>query len=168
MQTLDEIVSESPAMAGSGGLAEGVRESTRLREAYFLEYAKEIRAVTKLPLLLTGGMRTAKTMNDVVASGAVDVVGLARPLTAEPDLPRRLLENEDAAAAASVRPIGIKKLDDMLQVLWFQQQLHRMADGLEPDPTLGRWTALFRGIRHTIFASSKPAPALPERSPVTT
>ena len=159
---------ESPAMAGSGGLAEGVRESTRLREAYFLEYAKEIRAVTKLPLLLTGGMRTAKTMNDVVASGAGDVVGLARPLTAEPDLPRRLLENEDAAAAASVRPIGIKKLDDMLQVFWFQQQLHRMADGLEPDPTLGRWTALFRGIRHTIFASSKPAPALPERSPVTT
>ncbi|MBK7400289.1 MAG: NADH:flavin oxidoreductase/NADH oxidase family protein [Myxococcales bacterium] len=145
---------ESPAMAGSGELPTRVRESTRLREAYFLEYAREIRAVTTLPLMLTGGMRTAATMNEVLASGAVDVIGLARPLTFEPDLPARLV----SGAADGARPLkihtGVKKIDDMLQVFWFQQQLHRMADGLEPDPGLGRFAALAHGVRHTLFASS--------------
>lgn len=145
---------ESPAMSGSGELPARVRQSTRLREAYFLEYAREIRAVTKLPLMLTGGMRTAATMNEVLASGAVDVVGLARPITFEPDLPGRLVRG----AADGARPLrihtGVKKVDDMLQVFWFQQQLHRMADGLEPDPALGRFAALAHGVRHTLFAAS--------------
>ena len=85
---------ESPAMAGRGGLParpEAQRQSTREREAYFLEYAREIRAVTTLPLMLTGGMRTAAKMNDVVASGAVDVVV---------EMPTR------SAEATSARSIG--------------------------------------------------------------
>jgi 2,4-dienoyl-CoA reductase-like NADH-dependent reductase (Old Yellow Enzyme family) len=154
---------ESPAMAGGGGLKERVRESTRLREAYFLEYAREIRAVTKVPILLTGGMRTAKTMNDVVASGAVDVVGLARPLTFEPDLPARLLAGRTEGALSVDLRTGVKLLDDMLQIFWFQQQLHRMADGLDPDPALGKWRALWDGIRGTLFAGRKTAPALPAK-----
>ena len=46
----------------------GKRESTRLREAYFLEYAVGIRAALDaaapptLPLLVTGGWRTARAM----------------------------------------------------------------------------------------------------------
>ncbi|CAN5291848.1 hypothetical protein BH09MYX1_BH09MYX1_45710 [soil metagenome] len=114
-----------------------------------------------MPILLTGGMRTAKTMNDVLASGAVDVVGLARPMTFEPDLPARLLSGEAQAAAAIDLRTGIKRLDDMLQVFWFQQQLHRMADGLDPDPKLGRWRAVWVGIMDTLFASPpKPVPQL--------
>ena len=34
------------------------RASTRAREAYFLEYAQQIRAATDVPLMLTGGLRT--------------------------------------------------------------------------------------------------------------
>jgi 2,4-dienoyl-CoA reductase-like NADH-dependent reductase (Old Yellow Enzyme family) len=145
---------ESPAMAGRGELPAQTRASTREREAYFLEYAKQIRAVTKLPLMLTGGMRTAAMMNEVVASGAVDVVGLARPLTFEPDLPNRLLSGASTGAAPLRIATGVKKVDDMLQVFWFQQQLHRMADGHEPDPALGRWSALAHGVRHTLFAKA--------------
>ena len=44
---------EAPAMAGSGDQ----RQSSRDREAYFLDYARQIRTVTKVPILLTGGMR---------------------------------------------------------------------------------------------------------------
>jgi 2,4-dienoyl-CoA reductase-like NADH-dependent reductase (Old Yellow Enzyme family) len=142
---------ESPAMAGRGELPTRVRESTRLREAYFLEYAKEIRGATTMPIMLTGGMRTAATMSEVVASGAVDVVGLARPLTFEPDLPRRLLRGEAAEAAPIRVHTGLKMVDDMLQIFWFQQQLHRMADGQEPDPKLGRFAALARGVRDSFL-----------------
>jgi 2,4-dienoyl-CoA reductase-like NADH-dependent reductase (Old Yellow Enzyme family) len=145
---------ESPAMAGRGELPAQARQSTVEREAYFLDYARQIRAVTKLPLMLTGGLRTAATMNEVVASGAVDVVGLARPLTFEPDLPRQVLAGESAGAAPLRIATGVKKVDDMLQIFWFQQQLHRMADGLEPDPALGRWSALAHGVRHTLFAKT--------------
>lgn len=145
---------ESPAMAGRGELPPQTRASTREREAYFLEYAKQIRAVTRLPLMLTGGMRTAAMMNEVVASGAVDVVGLARPLTFEPDLPGRLLSGASAGAAPLRIATGVKKVDDMLQVFWFQQQLHRMADGREPDPALGRWSALAHGVGHALFGKA--------------
>ena len=146
---------ESPAMS-TGGDKKPVRESTRQREAYFLEYAREIRAVTKVPILLTGGMRTAQTMNDVVASGAVDVVGIARPMTFEPDLPAKLLSGEATEAAQVNLRTGIKRVDDMLQVFWFQQQLHRMGDGLDPDPKLGLWRAIWVGLKDTMFASSPP------------
>jgi len=146
---------ESPAMAGGGGLAGGVRESTRLREAYFLEYAREIRQVTKVPILLTGGMRTASVMNEVLASGAVDLIGLARPIAAEPDLPKRLLSGEAAGAATFDLATGIKKVDDMLQIFWFQKQLHRMADGLPPDHELGRFSALYDGVKGSLLPGRK-------------
>ena len=38
--------------------------------------------------MLTGGLRSASVMNEVLASGAVDVIGLARPLAVDPDFRR--------------------------------------------------------------------------------
>jgi 2,4-dienoyl-CoA reductase-like NADH-dependent reductase (Old Yellow Enzyme family) len=155
---------ESPAMAGRGELPTEMRASTREREAYFLSYAKQMREVTKTPLMLTGGMRTAETMAEVIRSGAVDVVGMARPLSFEPDLPGQILSGARDGASVVKLSTGVKKVDDMLQVFWFQQQLHRMADGLEPDPSLGRWAALASGVKHTLFPANvsgvkAPAPA---------
>ncbi len=54
---------------------------------YFLEFAKRARAVTTKPLMLTGGFKTRTQAMDAVASGAVDIVGLARSLVLEPLLP---------------------------------------------------------------------------------
>ena len=45
------------------------------------------RAVTTKPLMLTGGFKTHAQAEDAVASGAVDIVGLARALVLEPSLP---------------------------------------------------------------------------------
>lgn len=146
---------ESPAMARGTDEKGPVRESTRLREAYFLEYARELREATKLPIMLTGGFRTAATMNEVLASGAVDVIGIARPMAAEPDLPKRLLSGEAASALSFDLGTGIKKLDDMLQIFWFQEQLHRMADGLSPDLELGRFSSLVNGVKGTLLPFSK-------------
>lgn len=119
------------------------RESSRAREAFFLDYAEQARARVKTPLMLTGGFRTRDGMEHAL-EGAVDVVGLARPLAAEPDLARRLLEGE----ATRARPIriatGIANLDALVQGAWYQVQIDRMGRGLEPDPGTTRLWAFLR------------------------
>lgn len=54
---------------------------------YFIEFAKRARAVTSKPLMLTGGFKTRVQAEEAVASGAADIVGLARALVLEPSLP---------------------------------------------------------------------------------
>ena len=125
---------EAPQMMGGA--------STRAREAYFLEYAERVRAVAAMPLMVTGGFRTAAGMQEAVRSGATDVVGLARPLALEPDLPRRILSGEADQAITVDIGTGIKKIDAFLQIAWHQYQIRRMARGKRPDPNAGRLTAL--------------------------
>jgi 2,4-dienoyl-CoA reductase-like NADH-dependent reductase (Old Yellow Enzyme family) len=121
------------------------RPSTRSREAYFLDYAERVRRTTRLPLMLTGGLRTARAM-DAVVGEAVDIVGMARPMAVEPDLPARLLSGE-AASALDVAPrVGVRLLDDVLQVVWYQRQLHLIGRGQAPAPRLGRWSSVLIGV----------------------
>ncbi len=157
---------ESPAMAGSGELPAEQRASSRDREGYFLEYARQIRTVTNVPILLTGGMRTRSAMEGALASGAVDVIGLARPMTYCPDLPRQLLDGTlDAAPVVRIRS-RIRAIDDALQVMWFLSQIHLLAKGQEPDLRLGKWTAIWRGVRVS-FIAKKPAKATLAAPPAT-
>ena len=139
---------ESPKMAGKAK-----RESTRRREAFFLEYAERIREAVKIPMLVTGGFRTAAGMVDAVQSGSVDLVGLARPITVEPDLPNKLLDGTAAAAQHVDIGVGIRMLDDLLQVVWHQAQLIRMGQGREPNPRLGRWSTLLRMVPSAYWRS---------------
>lgn len=117
------------------------RESSRRREAFFLSFAETLRTRTSMPLMLTGGFRTAAGMEEALASGAVDLTGLARPLAAEPDLPARMLADE----ADSARPVrlatGRKLFDTIVQGSWYQIQIGRLARGLDPDPGLSRLRA---------------------------
>jgi 2,4-dienoyl-CoA reductase-like NADH-dependent reductase (Old Yellow Enzyme family) len=55
-------------------------------EAYFVPWARRVRAVVDVPLIVAGGMRTTETMRDVLTSGVADFVAMARPLIREPDL----------------------------------------------------------------------------------
>lgn len=132
---------ERPAMMGSEQ-----RESTRAREAFFLEYAVRMREAVKLPLMVTGGFRSRGAMNEALAAGATDVIGLARPLAVEPELSGRLVRGEAEAATPHDVSVGVRMLDDILQVQWYQEQLARMADGLPPDAALGRWGTILRGL----------------------
>jgi phosphoribosylformimino-5-aminoimidazole carboxamide ribonucleotide (ProFAR) isomerase len=147
-------------MTGSGQLPQ--RASSRDREAYFLEYARQIRTVTKLPILLTGGMRSRAVMEEAIASGAVDVIGMARPMTHTPELPARLLDGTlDAAPAVAIRS-RVRFVDDAIQAMWFQQQIEELAHGREPNLRLGAWTALWRGVRaHMRPGKPKRRPAQP-------
>ena len=61
---------------------------------YFLDFAKRARTVTKTPLMLTGGFKKQREAVDAIASGTVDVVGLARTMVLDPDLPLKWLSPE--------------------------------------------------------------------------
>jgi 2,4-dienoyl-CoA reductase-like NADH-dependent reductase (Old Yellow Enzyme family) len=134
---------ESAAMMGVG---ETPRPSTIAREAYFQAYCERVRAVSAVPLMLTGGFRTAEGMAQAIRSGAVDLVGLGRPLCVDPDLPNRLLAG--AADASSVRPrrVGVRELDTILEVFWYTQQLHRLAAGKPPRLNRNAWVAIAQAL----------------------
>ncbi len=116
------------------------------REAYFLEYAAEIRRATTLPLMLTGGLRSAAAMAEIVADGTVDVAGLARPLAVEPDLPRRILAGKAEGALPVAVTLRNRTLDSMLATFWHIEQIHLLAAGQDPDVKRSRIGALLRGL----------------------
>src|SRR5262249_126609 len=130
---------ESAAMFAD---ATNTSESTRRREAFFLEYAEKVREKTRLPLMGTGGFRSAAGREAALGSGGGGVVGLGRPLALEPDLPRRLLDGRAERALDVDLSTGVKKLDALLQGAFHGEQLRRMARGLDPDPELGKLRVL--------------------------
>ena len=130
---------EAPAMTGAK-----LRESTRRREAYFLAFAEALRERVDTPLAVTGGFRTAAGMAEAVRSGAVDLVGLARALALEPDLPGRVLAGEDVVSRVRPLTTGSKLVDrfSMLDVSFYENQLARMAAGRAPLPAMHPWRSV--------------------------
>ena len=57
------------------------------RGAYFIDFAKKARALTTKPLMATGGFKTYTQAQDAIESGVIDIVGIARALVLEPNLP---------------------------------------------------------------------------------
>jgi imidazole glycerol phosphate synthase subunit HisF len=124
------------------------RDSTRAREAYFLDYVERVRDRIGAPLMLTGGFRTAAGMAEAVAGGAVAIVGMARPLIVEPDLPARILDGRATEAAAHAIGSRNKLVNDLIQGTWYGRQLRIMGDGHEPRPAMGQWWPLVaEGLR---------------------
>ena len=134
---------------------EVARESTRRREAFFLEFAERVRGEVDVPLMVTGGFRSGGAMTEAVQGGSVDVVGLARPLAVEPDLPARILADPSVAAAPIELPSLHSKVDGMVQGAWYGLQLRRMGRGKAPDPKLSRFSALWAYVR---AMATRPAP----------
>lgn len=124
---------EEPAMSGK---TYPKKDSTLQREAYFMAFAEQARKATTTPLVVTGGFRSPEGMEAALASGAVDLIGIARLLAIEPDAPKRLLAGKPSRQ--HVRPIstGIKLVDNaaMMEVMWYSRQLHRLGNGKNPKP----------------------------------
>ncbi|HUG99419.1 MAG TPA: NADH:flavin oxidoreductase/NADH oxidase family protein [Gammaproteobacteria bacterium] len=145
---------EQPQLLGHAGraadAAEPQRASTRHREAYFLEYAREVRAATRVPLMVTGGFRSRAAMAEALAADELEVVGLARPLCVEPDLAGRLALGSVAGAhplptlrfgrsrwLGPASPLLLMKfLNIQGETAWYYRQILRLADGLPPDSAL--------------------------------
>ena len=152
---------EQPVMLGAGKegeAAQPARESTRRREAYFLEYAALIKPLVKIPVMVTGGFRTLAGMNNALASGATDVIGLARPFCTDPEVANKLLAGSpdriDAwelslklspDAPVEDSPPGTRAQVETFGVLgWFCLQNIFLGRGLEPDTSMSVWEAFNR------------------------
>ncbi|ANN15290.1 NADH:flavin oxidoreductase [Amycolatopsis orientalis] len=129
---------EKAAMMGPG------RASTASREAYFLDYAAKARQLTDVALMVTGGFTSPDGMAAALRSGALDVVGLGRPLIVDPGLPGRLLRGEDVRAEREAPRTGIRLADSLLEIQWHTQQMHRVAAGKPVDRRLGAVRTLVR------------------------
>ncbi|MFW9830097.1 MAG: NADH:flavin oxidoreductase, partial [Candidatus Thorarchaeota archaeon] len=62
------------------------------KEAYHLPYAKEIKKVVNVPLILVGGIRSLDVIEKILNEKNADFIGLCRPLIREPDLPNKWLK----------------------------------------------------------------------------
>jgi 2,4-dienoyl-CoA reductase-like NADH-dependent reductase (Old Yellow Enzyme family) len=164
---------EQPRLLGVEGRSEDavqVRSSTRVREAYFLEYAEAIRRVARMPLMVTGGFRTREGMEAALASGALDVIGIARPFCTHPDCARELLRNRvdrlpafeqslhlaPRGWASPASPILLMKMINVLGAQgWYYQQMDRIARGRPVHTERGMlrsflrywWDDLSRAVR---------------------
>ena len=133
-----------------------IRASTAAREAFFIDYCDKLRLQIsrdkRLALMLTGGFRSLSGMHDALRSGAVDLIGMARPFAAAPRAVGALLVQSTAlvygkpdsvarpaqepAFAAYDLSMPLPGFEAAAQNIWHQAQMKRLANGLEPDLAL--------------------------------
>lgn len=153
---------EQPKMMDMDGLKpaheDGVRQSTKQREAYFLDYAKDVQAIAEMPIMVTGGFRSIGGMNEALANAEADLIGLGRPLCVDVDAPAHLLDGKltDLPKWEKTLRIGpgifgpgssiglFKALNGFGMQGWFYSQLHRIADGDAPNRKLGVLSAFLK------------------------
>ncbi|KXZ69035.1 NADH:flavin oxidoreductase/NADH oxidase family protein [Acinetobacter venetianus] len=107
------------------------------RDAYSLDYATSLRNQSKLPLMLTGGLRHVDVMNRLLTEGTVDLVGLARPFALQPDLAKQLLAGKSVKEPAKIPTVGYKPVDAYLQLAWHAAQFRRISSGQQPKAIKG-------------------------------
>jgi 2,4-dienoyl-CoA reductase-like NADH-dependent reductase (Old Yellow Enzyme family) len=110
---------------------DGPRASTMVREAYFVAFAGAVRKVASMPVMVTGGFRSLAGMVEALEGGDLDVVGLARPLIADPEAPRRLLGDEIDKLLSPEATLNVFHI-----LPWNNMQIERLGDGLDPDLSL--------------------------------
>ncbi|MBX7539610.1 NADH:flavin oxidoreductase/NADH oxidase family protein [Qipengyuania sphaerica] len=131
---------EQPKLMGIEGVEEepfqNVAPTTAAREAYFVDFAKAMQDAVSVPLMVTGGFRTRAAMEQALAIGAADVIGLGRPLCVQTDGPKQLMEGADDLPRYEDRvdllPVWlgflkrfqvIKAVSGFAGIYWFYQQL---------------------------------------------
>ena len=121
---------ETPVMTGTN-----IKDSTKAREAYFMDYCEEVRKIVKTPLMLTGGFRSSQGMNEALATGVCDMVGIARSLAINPDFSNELLSGKDVKSLVKPLSTGFPFLDRTfpLEIVWYTDQLHLMGKGQDPN-----------------------------------
>ncbi|VVD78565.1 2,4-dienoyl-CoA reductase [Pandoraea capi] len=127
---------EAPAMQG-----EARDGRTLAREAYFLEFARDMVAVATMPLMVTGGIRRLAVAEQVLESGTA-MVGIATALSIDPELPNRWRQGD--ASAPQLKPIQWKNkaLGSLANMAVVKFQLKRLSAGRTPNPAVSPLRAL--------------------------
>ena len=144
---------EQPKLIGVDDLtinperSEQRKESTIAREAYFLEYAKDIRKAVSLPLMVTGGVRTKEGIEDALKSNICQIIGIGRPLCADPYCVKKMIAGDLEILPSFEKTLSlgpsilspsspftiIKAINAFGAMAWFYQQIKNMAKGLMPN-----------------------------------
>ena len=144
---------EQPKQIGADDLSinpdrsEERKESTIAREAYFLEYANNIRKAVSLPLMVTGGFRTRDGIERALQSNICQMVGVGRPLCADPYCIKKMMEGQLDVLPSFEKTLSLgpsilspSSPFTLVQVInafgamaWFYQQIKHMSKGLMPN-----------------------------------
>ena len=165
---------EQPKLLGIEGLQRAedqpVRESSKVREAYFADYAAMVRERAAMPVMATGGFRSKVAMEETVSAGFADMIGLGAPLCTDPHGPAKLLTGEvdrleSHAKTMRLGPgflgpdsgIGMVKMVNALgQMAWNYIAIEAMSEGREPPRNIG----LLRAYNRHAGRQKKQAKAL--------
>jgi 2,4-dienoyl-CoA reductase-like NADH-dependent reductase (Old Yellow Enzyme family) len=141
---------EQPKMMDMAGLEASeepvVAASTASREAYFVDFAKTMKPSVSVPMMVTGGFRTRDAMMHALETGGADLIGIGRPMCADPDAPRQLLngavslrqwERELHLLPSPLRwlnSIGmIRAIGSFAITYWYYAQLYALGRTGAPD-----------------------------------
>ncbi|MBY0563122.1 MAG: NADH:flavin oxidoreductase [Hyphomonadaceae bacterium] len=150
---------EQPKLLGIAGLeaeeTQKVAASTAAREAYFVDFAKAMKQVVRIPLMVTGGFRSRAAMEQALQAGAADVIGLGRPLCVMPDGPKRLLAGLDelprAEKTLALLPPALSFLNGVKSIraisgfatqYWFYAQIYALGRTGQTAPDVSVFAAL--------------------------
>ncbi len=126
------------------------KESTKKREAFFLDYAEKARAVSQVPLIITGGFRSKAAMNEALQSGHLDFIGIARPFALMPDLPDKIRQGTYQTITTNRIKTGVAAVDNkvgaVLEMDWYMAQMALIGKGKQSNPNLSPWKVLLKTL----------------------
>ncbi|MDY4301820.1 NADH:flavin oxidoreductase/NADH oxidase family protein [Pseudomonas salmasensis] len=127
---------EAPAMQG-----EARDGRTLSREAYFLDFAREMATVANIPLMVTGGIRRLPVVQQVLDSG-IAMAGIATALTLEPQLIKQWREGRDLNPQLKPMEWKRKPLAALATLAVVRNQMRRLSRGRLPNPNVAPLLAL--------------------------
>lgn len=127
---------EAPAMHGQA------RDGRTLaREAYFLEFAKDIATVAQMPIMVTGGIRRYQVVEQVLNSG-IDMAGMGTALAIDPHLPKAWCSDKSATPLLRTITWKNKVLSSIAYMAMVKYQLRRLSHGKKTKPNVAPALAL--------------------------
>ncbi len=127
---------ESPAMQGNPQEEGAPQTSTQAREAFFVDFARDIAKVASMPIMVTGGitkLETAEAALEQDANGfGVAIIGIARALAADPNLPNHWRERKNAHVELPECGWKSQTLAALAVMGLTKAQIERMAKGKPP------------------------------------
>jgi 2,4-dienoyl-CoA reductase-like NADH-dependent reductase (Old Yellow Enzyme family) len=140
---------ESPAMQGRA------RDGRTLaREAYFLEFARDIVAIARMPVMVTGGIRRIGVVQQVLDSG-VAMAGIGTALAVMPDLPNAWRDGNDPRPEIAPITWKSKPLASLAAMAVVKFQLRRLSRGRTSSPGVSPLKALLLGQLRTASLTRK-------------
>ncbi|MDN3646685.1 NADH:flavin oxidoreductase/NADH oxidase family protein [Pontixanthobacter aestiaquae] len=143
---------ESPAMTGSETGAEP-DNSTGKREAYFIQFARDIAKVADMPIMVTGGITKRSTAEDAMQNDAVgfgvEMLGIARAMAFNPNLPNDWKEGRSLEFEMPSPNWSNTSLKGLATMAITKAQMGRMAAGKPVNPNISPIRAMLADQWHT-------------------